>query len=321
MPPSDFALCLTPDAAFFKPAIATALSLLDQSEENGFDILLLCEARDVPPDYAALDPSIRARITLQTVDWSPYTRGLPTRAHLSPAVYRRLALHRVLPDRYSRYVAMDSDMLCMRPGIAKLAALDLGGAPFAAAIDMIFWKECDGGTLAETFAAYRARLGLAPHTPYFNNGFTLVDRAAWERMKLSEEALRFLAAQPDACPFLEQSALNAIVRGQFAPLSPRYNFMGDFLQIALEDAVAPIVLHFVNRPKPWEAHWGGDMRFAALYRELLSRTPWPERPSRGPAADTVRPDAPHDPEGFRRRLRAKLAGFAFADGWRVQEPV
>ena len=51
---------------------------------------------------------------------------------------------------------------------------------------------------------------------------------------------------------MEQDALNAALKGNFTPLSPRFNFMGDFFLLDLERRLEPIVLHFVNAPKPWE---------------------------------------------------------------------
>ena len=69
---------------------------------------------------------------------------------------------------------------------------------------------------------------------------------------------------------MEQDALNSILRGNFAPLSPRYNFMGDFFLLDLEREIEPIVLHFVNSPKPWElASWRGEARFAAELPKLV----------------------------------------------------
>ena len=62
---------------------------------------------------------------------------------------------------------------------------------------------------------------------------------------------------------MEQDALNATLKGGFAPLSPRYNFMGDFFLLDLERRLDPIVLHFVNAPKPWMLDaWKGEARFA-----------------------------------------------------------
>ena len=91
-----------------------------------------------------------------------------------------------------------------------------------------------------------------------------IDRAAWRREKLTERVTRGAApTSRTAIPFMEQDALNATLQGGFAPLSPRYNFMGDFFLLDLERPIEPIVLHFVNAPKPWQlGDWKGEARFA-----------------------------------------------------------
>ena len=87
-------------------------------------------------------------------------------------------------------------------------------------------------------------------------------------------------------------ALNAVLRGNFAPLSPRFNFMGDFFLLDLERRLEPIVLHFVNAPKPWElALWRGEARFAENYREWFARSPWRDW-AKAPETPAWRPTAP-----------------------------
>ncbi len=55
-------------------------------------------------------------------------------------------------------------------------------------------------------------------------------------------------------------------------MSPRYNFMGDFFLLDLERRIEPIVLHFVNAPKPWKLDaWKGEARFAENYRDWFAR--------------------------------------------------
>lgn len=314
---APLAICLTPDANFFRPAVLTAASILRQPDAEALEILILCNERDVAAGFDRLAAPLRDRITLQIVNWDKHVAGLPVRGHFTSAVNRRLALHRVLPGRYERYVSIDADMLVTRPGLARLAELDLNGLPLAAAIDMIFLKDFEDGPLTAEFRSYRARLGLALDTPYFNNGLTLVDRHEWERLDVPGAATTFLAANSDRCSFLEQSALNAVIQGQFAPLSPRYNFMGDFLLLDLETQIDPIVHHFVNRPKPWEPGWRGADRFAAQYREAFAQSPWPELAPAAPAAGT--PSAALAPDGdmlsFRHRLANYLRTVRFADGW------
>ena len=159
-------------------------------------------------------------------------------------------------------------MLIVRAGLKRLESFDLGGKPLAAAYDMIFLMDFKGDALARQFQRSRRALGLSLDTPYLNAGLMAIDRAAWRAEKLTERVTTALRDDPKRYPFMEQDALNAALKGNFAPLSPRFNFMGDFFLLDLEHRLEPIVLHFVNAPKPWElASWRGE----ATVRRGLSR--------------------------------------------------
>jgi lipopolysaccharide biosynthesis glycosyltransferase len=271
------AVCLTPDLAFFRQAVCTASTILAQDDSDAFDVYIVCEEADVAPGFTRLDPALRAKINLLCVDFSPFDRATPGRGRLSRAVFRRLFLDRVLPERYERIVSVDSDMLIRHSGLGRLADLDFGGAPIAAAYDMIYLMDFNGGALARQFQKHRRTLGLGDKTPFFNAGLMAIDRARWSALELGERAMAALRATPDRYPFLEQSALNELIAGGFAPLSPRYNFMGDFFLLDLENTIDPIVLHFVNDPKPWDLErWRGEVRFAREYQAWFAASPWPE---------------------------------------------
>ena len=158
-----------------------------------------------------------------------------------------------------------------------------------------------GGALARKFQAHRRALGLASDTPYFNAGLMAIDRAKWSAGEFGERAMHALLTHPKRYPYMEQSALNELIVGGFAPLSPRYNFMGDFFLLGLETRIDPIVLHFVNRPKPWQLRdWRGEARFARAYRDWFADSPWPDHLAPAPLAEPGR--AP--------RLTAARARFA-----------
>ncbi len=308
------ALCLTPDLAFFRPAVRAAASLLAQADADAFDVFVVCEAGDVAPGFEALDSSLRGRIALSVVDFSRIDGGLAGRGRFSRAVFRRLFLDRVVPESYARIVSMDSDMLATRPGLARLGQIDLRGAPIAAAYDMIYLMDFSAGALARRFQAHRGALGLDLATPYFNAGLMVIDRAAWRAARLGERAIRALREAPERFPFMEQDALNAMLAGGFAPLSPRCNFMGDFFLLDLEATIAPIVLHFVNSPKPWEyQRWRGEARFAEAYRSWFAASPWPDWSSPAPAGRPHGPRRTASRRRFAERLTAFLAAQRFVD--------
>ena len=290
------ALVFTPDSRFFAPALRTARWALAQDDSTVFDVIIACEEADLPPGFTPPD----SRITFLTADFGKFIGGLNGKDHFSSAVFRRLVLHRVLPPHYTRIISMDADMFVAGPGLGALARVDLGGHVLAASIDMIRFLEMKGDALGAAFGAYRRKLGLSADELYFNNGLTVMDREKFAGGEYGERALDFIRREPELCPFLDQSALNHLLRGnQFAPLSPRCNFMGDFHILDLEEEIRPFIYHFVNHPKPWSPDYQGDPRFAALYAD----------PSSAPKMPKAKP------ENVDRRFREKVITFLAAQSF------
>jgi lipopolysaccharide biosynthesis glycosyltransferase len=311
------ATCFTPDRAFFAPAVRAIASLIDAEPDVDRDIFLICEPDDVAPGFDKLPSRLRERIQLMTLDFSHYDASLAGKGRFSRAVFRRLFLDDILPAHFERIVTVDSDMLIVRPGLMRLESFDLEDKPLAAAYDMIFLMDFKGDALAQQFQRSRRALGLAIDTPYFNAGLMAIDRAAWRAGKLTERVTKALRDEPKRYPFMEQDALNATLKGSFAALSPRFNFMGDFFLLDLERRLEPIVLHFVNAPKPWElGSWRGEARFAEAYRAWFAASPWPALAQSAAAAQWRRTRPPLTPlrREFAERLSAFLARTHFIDG-------
>ena len=276
------------------------------------DIFLICEPDDVAPGFDKLPAPLRERIKLLTLDFSRFDARLAGKGRFSRAVFRRLFLDDILPAHFERIVTVDSDMLIVRPGLKRLESFDLGDKPLAAAYDMIFLMDFKGDALARQFQRSRRSLGLALDTPYFNAGLMTIDRAAWRAEKLTERVTKALRDEPKRYPFMEQDALNAALKGNFAPLSPRFNFMGDFFLLDLERRLEPIVLHFVNAPKPWElGSWRGEARFADNYRAWFAASPWPDLAQSPAAPPWRRTRPPLTP--LRREFAERLSTFLAED--------
>ena len=311
------ATCFTPDRTFFAPAVRAIASLIAVEPDVEREIFLICEPDDVKPGFDRLPARLRERITLMTLDFSRFDASLAGRGRFSRAVFRRLFVDEILPARFERIVTVDSDMLIVRDGLRRLENFDLEGKPLAAAYDMIFLMDFKGDALARRFQRSRRSLGLAPDTPYFNAGLMAIDRAAWRAAKVTERVTQALRDDPKRFAFMEQDALNATLKGNFAALSPRFNFMGDFFLLDLERRIEPIVLHFVNAPKPWElGAWKGEARFAEAYRDWFASSPWAQL-ARTPAAcpwRRGRPPLTRARADFARRLSAFLAKARFIDG-------
>jgi lipopolysaccharide biosynthesis glycosyltransferase len=310
------AYCFTPDRAFFAPAVRAIASMVEAEPDVEREIFLICEPDDVTPGFDKLPTPLRERIKLITLDFSRFDANLAGRGRFSRAVFRRLFLDEILPAHFERIVTVDSDMLIVRPGLERLESFDLSGRPLAAAYDMIFLMDFKGDALARQFQRSRRSLGLSLDTPYFNAGMMAIDRAVWRAEKVTERVATALRDHPKRYPFMEQDALNAALKGNFAPLSPRFNFMGDFFLLDLERRLEPIVLHFVNAPKPWElGSWRGEARFAENYRAWFAASPWPDlaqTPAK-PLWRWTRPPLTPLRRDFAKRLSAFLAETRFID--------
>jgi lipopolysaccharide biosynthesis glycosyltransferase len=310
------AYCFTPDRAFFAPAVRAIASMVEAEPDVERDIFLICEPDDVAPGFDKLPAPLRERIELLTFDFKRFDGTLAGKGRFSRAVFRRLFLDDILPRHFERIVTVDSDMLIVRPGLKRLESFDLGDKPLAAAYDMIFLMDFKGDALARQFQRSRRALGLAIDTPYFNAGLMTIDRAAWRAERLTERVVKALRDEPKRYPFMEQDALNATLKGSFAALSPRFNFMGDFFLLDLERRIEPIVLHFVNAPKPWElGSWRGEARFAEAYRAWFATSPWPDLAQSPAAPQWRRTRPPLTPlrREFAKRLSTFLAERRFID--------
>jgi lipopolysaccharide biosynthesis glycosyltransferase len=302
------AVCLTPDRQFFGPAVRGACRVIELGLPRDTDLFLICEEADVWPHFGEVNRD--GRIILLTAD---FTKLLPAELPAfagSKAIYRRLILDRILPERYERIITMDSDVMAAREGVAPLAAVDLGPYAFAAAPDMIYYMDF-GSPLAGEFRAHRQAIGLDAETPYFNSGVMVIDRRRWVDEELGRRAID-LAISNAKLRWIEQDALNVLVKGRFARLSPRWDFMGDFLLLDLEKELAPVLYHFVNRPKPWQKGYAGEARYCRFYADWFAETPWA-----GFAAEPARPVHAAVNWAFRTRLLSHLRSCVFADGWRI----
>ena len=302
------AVCLTPDRQFFGPAVCAARRIIDLGLPDDVTVFLICEDADVWPRFAEVNRD--RRIRLITADFATLLPiGLPPFAG-STANYRRLVLDRVLAPDYSRIITIDSDIMAVREGIAPLANVDLGEHAVAAAIDMLYYMDF-GGPLAAEFRAHRQAIGLDVDTPYFNSGVMVIDRQRWVREKLGERTMGLALSDP-RLRWIEQDALNLLMEGRFARLSPRWNFMGDFLLLDLEKELAPVLYHFVNRPKPWQKGYAGELRYHRFYADWFASTPWTDF-----VATSAQPAHAAVNWPFRAQLLSLLRSSEFADGWRA----
>lgn len=237
--------------------------------------------------------------------------------HISVVTYFRILLPHVLPERVTRAIYLDCDVLVLGD-LAELWAVPLDGRP-AAAVQDAAAPYVDTFTAFPDLAARSAHilracpvenyreLGLPPELPYCNAGTLLMDVAAWRAEGIPQRILECLTRQRRFVRFWDQYGINVVLAGRLALLAPRWNvscylaqgwehtpFSAEAHARCLSD---PGAVHFLGPDKPW--HLGSRLRWADAYRDALARTPWT-------AAERLRLQASARWGRERRRVRKHL---------------
>jgi lipopolysaccharide biosynthesis glycosyltransferase len=176
------------------------------------------------------------------------------------AVYYRLFFSSLLPDNIGRLLYLDCDTVVVK-SLRRFYDIDLETHPVGAVYD--------------NFVKTQPHIGIVEEGEYFNSGVLLIDTKAWKSQGVSEKALQYLVKNPEKILFVDQCALNAVLRNNWKKLEPCFNLMYSVLpegiskkQIdkLLEEAV---VIHFTLQ-RPW--HMLCRNRLRSLYFYYLNRS-------------------------------------------------
>ena len=224
------------DAGYAPWALAAARSARDRHPGAAFDVLILSGAPlDLPSGLAeGIHPVVMAGP-------NPYAGG-PHASRHGAETYRRLLVPDALAGRYDRVLYLDSDVLCVGDGIDRLLGIDMGGHWVGAVRDNLQWR-----TPARQVPEFRGAGGFR----YFNAGVLLIDLAAWQAAGIGDRALRLFRDEPGRLVRHDQSILNLLAKGQFAELSPVWNWQYTRSSRLFADQAGARILHFIGPRKPW----------------------------------------------------------------------
>ncbi|WP_406871059.1 glycosyltransferase family 8 protein [Thioclava sp. 'Guangxiensis'] len=272
------------DNGYLPYAALAAEQILNSTPTHDFDICIAFNERPVtiPESLAHLG------IRLLKVDIGTMFEGLRLDAGKSHDVYLRLALPQALADDYDRILYMDSDIYVQGGDFSALMATDLGDRPLGAVRDNIQWRS--PGRRATQFK----RLGL-PAAPYFNAGVLLMDVANYIASGLLEACLDLGRREAPRMIRHDQNLYNSVLQGNWAELSPFWNWQYSWAARFFCDVQGPNVIHFIGNSKPWKDK---DGQFPPRFRQHYSRFIRTHFPEHG---DCHIPEAQLPPDGARMR--------------------
>jgi hypothetical protein len=186
-------------------------------------------------------------------------------ARIGIATYLRLFMPRLWAQDYDRLLYLDGDIFYQRGDLAALLSAPLGGAAVGAVLDTKQWHK------ASRPAADITALGL-PFAPYLNGGVLLIDTLAYNTQRIGERIVDLTLARGQDLVWHDQTALNAIVGGQWAQLPVQWNFQYSHKTMLLSAHFDVCLFHFIGRRKPFYAKYGGfPRRFTQPYRAFLDQ--------------------------------------------------
>lgn len=204
-------------------------------------------------------------IRLVQVDVSTLESHANIGARIGLATYLRLFMPRLWAAEYDRLLYLDGDIFYQRGDIAALLGANLHGAPLGAVLDTKQWHK------PLRAAGDITALGL-PHAPYFNGGVLLMDVAGYNGLRISERVVDLILVRGQNLAWHDQTALNAIVAGQWAQLPVQWNFQYSHKTMLLSAHFDVCLFHFIGRRKPFYARYGGfPRRFTDPYRAFLAQ--------------------------------------------------
>jgi|GEM_PF-1795350 len=274
------AVCLCTDRRMMIPALFVADSVKSHSgaSDNRFDVIIFAEPSEVT-DVHRRWMEERDILLCDDLDLSRQHGVGKFSGRLSPATLMKLSLAEHLAGRYAKILYLDCD-LTIHEDVASLFSLDT--APFAlAAVPsgriLVDLSEKQRKEIEDQFHA----LGMTKPYRFFNSGVLYIDVARWNSKNLGNRTLEFIRQNPDLCFLPDEHALNAVLDGNIAELSPIWNmrppprWRKGGLNIA-----RPVIIHHAGEPKPWRRFCYGKGLFPylgayRLYEDFLRDSPWP----------------------------------------------
>jgi lipopolysaccharide biosynthesis glycosyltransferase len=194
---------------------------------------------------------------------------------LTNATLMKLLLPQHYAFRYDKILYLDAD-LAIHHDVSVLFGLDMGDCPLAAVGSGRILSDLRNDE-ADKVRAHFAALGMTAPYRFFNSGVMLMQTSRWLEARITERALDYLRRNPELCELPDEHALNAVLDGEFLPLSAIWNASP---RRFWAHNLVPTIIHYSGDNKPWKRFSrhkrpGSQRQGYALYREFTNASPWP----------------------------------------------
>lgn len=268
-------IVLCTDPGFFVPSLVVADQVSRQAMDPSPDIILylnefteeqLNEVSFLENEMQIkMQPVQRDLLDIGNTFDEHFTRGISTTALM------RLALAELIPDGYDAITYLDGDMQ-IAGDLTQFLQTPPPPNQILAGSEAYVILKTKQNAISPWLVGYLSNLGMSEPDNYFNSGMLRFRPELWK--PIAKEALDYFRKNPAICTNYDQSALNAVLNGNWAKAHPAYNWHTFFNKLAYPSIFEKKIVHFASRPKPWTGmHEGWSPSYALPYIDLVARYP------------------------------------------------
>lgn len=178
------------------------------------------------------------------------------------AVYYRLFFPKLVPNTVEKLLYLDTDIVVIGQ-LDELFKLNLEHYPVAAVYDNYVKKQ--------------ELIGIHEEGLYFNSGVLLMNVKEWNKQEITEHAIQYLNQYPERIKFVDQCALNAVLKGKWLAMETKYNTMYSYLPFweegfsVFKKSISNVsIIHFTLH-RPWNMLCKNRARI--FYEQYLKMSP------------------------------------------------
>lgn len=288
------------DQNYLPFAAHAAAQIRNLAPSQDFDICF-CYGQGKITLPASLD---HLNIRLCHVDVKDSFEGLRLDQGRTHDVYLRIALPDAFSGDYDRLLYLDADIFVQGGDFGALLDVDIGPHCIAAIRDNIQWRTPKRQNKRNTMKG-------VPASAYFNAGVMLMDVASYNEQRLMPKCVEFGRKHRDVLKRHDQNLYNAVLQGDWAELSPMWNWQFSWSARLFSTLYSPNVLHFIGPAKPWKDKNGEfEPRFTHSFQRFIS-THFPDHALEPASATRLTPDSPKFTKMLLKHLfsRRKMARY------------
>lgn len=255
-------LAIAFDNNYLIPFYALASSIFENNKKTAFHFH--CIIRNIPAiekqniiRYLKENDSI---IDFYEVDETLIEKFV-VRSHWNTSVYYKMFFPILVPQNIEKLLYLDTDMLVINP-LKELYGTDLEGFTLAAVYD--------------NYVKIQPDLDIMEEGKYFNSGMMLINIKKWNIEQISQKAISFLQNYPEKIKFVDQCALNAVLKDNWLRVNEKFNLIYSYIpqdlsKKRLQDFVKDkAIIHFTLQ-RPWNFLCKNRLRY--LYQYYLKKSP------------------------------------------------